>query len=457
MPERRKFRMVGLLLAGLVATTKPAVAEAQIDAGAPSVPADGQAAVPLRLLLADSNALAAWLERRNPDLGAARARVAQAEAGLSQSRVIPNPSVSVSVSGSPSPTAAGPGAPVPTVGDTVNYSIGVSETVELGKRGPRARAAELRRDSSKASHRDVLAGHLADARDSLARVVYLAERSRVLEERLLSARHVAELEHVRLEHGDISGIDQDRLELEASAIARGFADNQVDLESAVADCSALLLGSCRPTDTSMESVDAAAPTPETLPSFESMISARPDIRAALLASAAAKADAVYYRRHAIPDPTFGVAYTHDNYALAGNQAHMLTASVSLPLALFDHGQHLARTAEGQAAELGMVARSLQTTADAAARSLLARRNILRDKLETLTKLSIPRANAVLKSSEDAYHRGQLSLTDLLLVRREHASLLLDALDTRYELFSVRNTLYRTLGLGVPGMEARSTN
>jgi outer membrane protein TolC len=41
------------------------------------------------------------------------------------------------------------------------------------------------------------------------------------------------------------------------------------------------------------------------------------------------------------------------------------------------------------------------------------------------------------------------LTDLLLVRREHASLLLDALDTRYDLFTVRNTLYRTLSLGVP--------
>jgi outer membrane protein TolC len=63
----------------------------------------------------------------------------------------------------------------------------------------------------------------------------------------------------------------------------------------------------------------------------------------------------------------------------------------------------------------------------------------------------------LKSSDDAYHRGQLSLTDLLLVRREHASLLLDALDTRYALFSVRNTLYRTLGLGTSDANVQSTN
>jgi cobalt-zinc-cadmium efflux system outer membrane protein len=443
MLKSRKISMVGALLAVVVASSRPAAAEEQH--------------VPLRRLLSDSGALVRWLYERNPDLGAAKARVDQAEAGLSQSRVIPNPTLFVAVSGSPNPNSAGPGGPEVTVGDTVNYSIGLSETIEIGKRGPRARAAELRRNAARAASQDVLADHLADARDALARVVYFAERSRVLGERLSSARHVAALERVRLEHGDISGIDQDRLELDASAVARGYADNQVDLESAVADCAAILLGSCWPIDADMNTVDAAAPAPETLANVGSMIRARPDIRAALAASAAAKTDAVYFRRYAIPDPTVGVAYAHDFYTLAGNQAHMLTASVSLPLAFFDHGQHLARGAEGQAAELGMQARSLETRAEAAARSLFARRNILRDKLETLTKLAVPRADAVLKSSEDAYHRGQLSLTDLLLVRREHASLLLDAIDTRYELFSVRNTLHRTLGIGVPGAGVQSTN
>jgi cobalt-zinc-cadmium efflux system outer membrane protein len=444
------------LLACLVASARPAGAQGRttgneqpLDTAAPHVPT--------RRLLADTDALAKWLYARNPDLGAARARVDQAEAGLSQSRVYPNPTLVASVSGSPNPSAVAPGAPDVTFGDTVNYSVGLAETVEIGKRGPRARAAELRRNSARAATQGVLADHLADARDALARVVYLAERSRVLEERLRSARRVAELERVRLEHGDISGIDQDRLELDASAVARVFADNRVDLESAIADCAALLLGSCWPIDADMGAVDGAAPTPETLPNVGSMIRSRPDIRAALLASAAAKTDAVYFRRYAIPDPTVGLAYARDFYTLAGNQAHMLTASVSLPLALFDHGQHLARAAEGQAAELGMQARSLETRAEAAARSLFSRRNILRDKLETLTKLAVPRADAVLKSSEDAYHRGQLSLTDLLLVRREHASLLLDAIDTRYELFSVRNTLHRTLGLGVSEASVRSMN
>jgi outer membrane protein TolC len=102
-----------------------------------------------------------------------------------------------------------------------------------------------------------------------------------------------------------------------------------------------------------------------------------------------------------------------------------------------------------AAEYGYAARGLESRALVDARALLARRDVLREKLLTLTTDAIPRADAVLKSSDEAYHRGQLSLTDLLLVRREHASLLLDAVDTRYDLFTVRNTLYRTLSLGVP--------
>jgi cobalt-zinc-cadmium efflux system outer membrane protein len=144
-----------------------------------------------------------------------------------------------------------------------------------------------------------------------------------------------------------------------------------------------------------------------------------------------------------------VAYTRDYFQAAGSQPHTISATVAIPLPLFDHGQHLARRAEGVAAEYGYAARGLESRALYDAHALLARRDVLREKLSTLTTNAIPRAVAVLKSSDEAYHRGQLSLTDLLLVRREHASLLLDALDTRYDLFTVRNTLYRTLSLGVP--------
>jgi cobalt-zinc-cadmium efflux system outer membrane protein len=419
--------------------------ERELDLAA--APSDlGTRVVPVQALLADSTRLAAWMASRHPDVLAAQARVSQAEAAVGQSRVIPNPSLLAGVGG----LTVGTRNPANIAyGDTINWSVGLSETIELGKRGPRTRAAELRRDASRESAHALLADHMADARESMAKVVYLAERQHLFDDRLLAARNVAALERVRLQHGDISGIDQDRLELDVTIVMRAAADNLADLEAARADCAALLVGVCNVAAATMNSVDEAAQVQQSYPMLEAIVRARPDVQEARLTSSAAKMDAVLYRRQAIPDPTVGVQYTHDYFTYAGNQPNTIGATVSIPLPLFDHGQHQARQAESVAVEFGYAARAIETRALVDARSLLARRDVLSQKLLTLTTNAIPRADAVLKSSDEAYHRGQLSLTDLLLVRREHASLLLDALDTRWDLFTVRNTLYRTLNLGVP--------
>src|SRR5689334_14151849 len=215
--------------------------------GAEPSPAGAQAVdistrvVPLQTLLAEPGRLADWVGRSHPEVQAARARVDQAEAAVSQSRVIPNPTLQAGVGGLTVGTRNPSSIPY---GDTLNWSVGLTETVELGKRGPRAEAARLRRDASRASATDVLVAHLADARDAMARVVYLSERKHVFEERLRSSRNVAALERVRLEHGDISGIDQDRLELDVTTVIRAAADNDVELETARAECAALLVGNC---------------------------------------------------------------------------------------------------------------------------------------------------------------------------------------------------------------------
>ena len=431
------------LLAATLGMARLASAEVAPEAEAPP-PGELSRPVPIRLLLTDTARLRAWIEARHPDMGAAAARVEQAEAALSQSRVYPNPVLGLGVGGL---TIGARNPSSLSYGDTLNWSVGLSETIELGKRGPRASAARYHRDAARESARGALADRLADARDALARLVYLNDRQHILEERLTSAKNVAALERVRLEHGDISGIDHDRLELDVTAVVQQFADNLAELEGARADCAALMIGSCSPIDATMDTVDEAVPAGESYPELERMIRNRPDIREARLESSAARTEALLHRRQAIPDPTVGVTYTHDYLVAAGNQPNTLQATVTMPLPVLDHGQHLARQSEGVATELDFSARSLETRASAEARALLLRRNVLREKLDTLTKFAIPRANGVLKSSDEAYHRGQLSLTDLLLVRREHASLLLDAIDTRYELFTVRNTLHRTLGIG----------
>lgn len=397
---------------------------------------------PVERLLRDSRALETWLARRQPELRAASARVTQARAEVGADSRLPNPTLDASVSG-----AIGrrnpPGLPF---SDTIAYSIGLSETIELGKRGPRIRAAELRRSAATHAYRGELASQLAAARSALARVVYLEARQRILDERLSAANAVAKLDSTRLAHGDVSGIDHDRLVLDAATVEREAADNRAAYQDALADCSAVLVASCTPGSADMKSVDQAAPVPDPLPDAQAAAARRADVRALDLAGAAASEDARFWRHHALPDPTLGVTYTRDYLEYAGDQPYSLTLSLSLPLPIFDHGQYQARRADAEANELHLSARALEQRARAGVASLVAQRHILQQKLSRLQKDSLPRSSTVLRATEEAYRHGEVSMTDLILARREHEAVVLDAIDTRFALFTTRNELRRMLGV-----------
>src|SRR4051812_14730065 len=73
---------------------RPSAATAQ--AGAP--PREALTGGNVRSLLRDDAALLAWVRARSPEVAASSARVAQAQADLGQSRVVPNPIVDFGVS-----------------------------------------------------------------------------------------------------------------------------------------------------------------------------------------------------------------------------------------------------------------------------------------------------------------------------------------------------------------------
>ncbi len=414
-------------------------------AGAQTAPGSGPGTVEVALLLRNDHALADWLSRSHPDVAAARARVAQQQAAVGVARrLLPNPSLGFTVGG----IALGERNPASlSPGDTMNYTVGLYQTIELGKRGPRVDAEVLRRDATEQAFRDTLAGRLADARDALARVIYFDARQKVLDERLKSAQDIATLEKTRLQQGDISGIDHDRLVLDAMQVEREVADNHADAQLALADCAAsLVVARCSSQGATMDAVDAAAPAPMTLPDVAPAIAGRPDVRALRFAGQAADADATGWRRQAIPDPTVGVAYTRDFLTYAGDQPSTLSLTLSIPLPIFDHGAYQARQASGQATELELQARSLESRARADADALLTRRRILEQKLKELQEGAVPHSRAVLQAMQTAYQHGQVSMTDLLLVRRDDVALTLDVTDTRFALFAIRNQLRRVLGL-----------
>lgn len=430
-------------LAGSARADEPALVRAA-PATPPASPSAPDQAAPIATLLADPDSLVAWLKRMNPDVRAAGARVQQADAQVGASRLWQNPTLDLGVGnlavGRLNPQTGAHRA------DTVNYSIGLSQTIELGKRGPRVEAAKLRRDASGEEYRSTLLGLIGDARAAMTRVAYLGARQHILEDGLVSARSMADLTKIRLDRGDVSGVDQARLMLDAERVERDVADNRSDLEDALADCEALLFAPCQADAASLDTAERSAGGQLAANDVNAAVASRPDLRALRLEQQASVADASMHRRSAIPDPTLGVTYTRDYYEAAGAQPYALGVSASIPLPFFDHGQYQALEADHRAEELSAQLQSSERHAASDARSLLIRRRVLQSKLENIQKSALPRSKEVVDSTTIAYQHGQISMTDLLIARREHAALLLEEADTRFALFSVENDLRRTLGI-----------
>ncbi len=430
-----------VLLARSAWAEEPVIAPATAVA---SPSATGKTA-PIATLLADPKELAAWLKRMNPDVRAASARVAQASAQVGVSTLWQNPTLDLGLND----IALGRLnrlTPRYRRTDALSYSVGLSQTFELGKRGPRRAAAELHRAASGEEYRDTLLGLISDARAAMTRVAYLGARQHILDDTLISAQSQAELTKIRLDRGDVSGVDHARLLLDAERVERDVLDNRSDLQDALSDCEALLFAECKADDATLDAAEKSASGQFPVTDLESVIASRPDLRALGLEQRAAVAEETVYRRNAIPDPTLGVSYTRDYDEAAGAQPYSLNVSASIPLPFFDHGQYQATAAERHADELSAQAQSMRRHAASDARSLLIRRAVLRQKLENVEHSALPRSKDVVDASSVAYERGQISMTDLLIARRERASLLLEEADTRFALFSVENELRRVLGV-----------
>jgi cobalt-zinc-cadmium efflux system outer membrane protein len=389
-------------------------------------------------LLRDPTALKQWVRVHLPQFSAIRARSREAVANARDARLLPNPTLSLGIAGI---TLGDRNPRSLSATDTQNYQATLSETIELGKRGHRIRAADLHAQAIDLENRYDEALLLADARESLAKVVYLKERKRVLEERLQAARGIVTLDETRLERGDVSGIDHNRLLLDVVNVERELADNENEMALARSDCEMALGGACDP-DIDAAELDGLIPRPDTA---RFLPAERTDVRSLRLEARGQGELAEMYGNRSIPDPIVGLTYVHDNLTVAGNQPHTLGVTVTLPLPLFDRGQHQRAGALARGEEIEAQATSTERAAGTMALRLGQAEQTLAGKLSTLQTNALPLADRVLESTERAYRLGQVSMTDLLLARRQRGEIALDLVDTRYALFELRSRLLRVLG------------
>jgi outer membrane protein, heavy metal efflux system len=402
----------------------------------------GEVAARASQLLGDPPALEQWLQAHHPEIGVIAARTREAAAATRDARLIPNPLLTLAVGGLAVGTRNPDNLPYSAA---QNYQVTVAETIEIGKRGHRIQAADLHADAVRLDGQYTKTYLVAQARENLARVVYLHERHRVLEERLETAKGIVDLDNIRLERGDVSGIDHDRLLLDVVNVEREIANNSNELAAAHASCRAAFAAPCQ-ADVAAEVLDTLLVLSNaTMPAgFEP--SRRPDVMAQRQESAAQREQAQMFGNKVYPDPTVGFGYLHDHLTFAGNQPNTLGVFVTLPLPIFDPGQHQRTQALERAAQLEGQARRSELNARSDAEYLIHSEKLMIEKLALLKERALPLGVDVLTATETAYRLGQVSMTDLLLARRQRAELALDLIDTRYALFQVRSQLLRVLGL-----------
>jgi cobalt-zinc-cadmium efflux system outer membrane protein len=380
---------------------------------------------------------------------ASRARVRQAQAEARGARLFQNPVLDTSLSNIPLSQTSPPGQ---TFGDTVIVGVGLSQTFELGKRGPRGAAADLRARAAELDTTSTLSDRITTARDALGRAVHLGLRVNILAQSLDDAERAATLERTRLEQKALSGMDYDRLLLDLANLRADFARDQAEYAAAQADCAAALAAECDLTGASEDDLMLLAPAADG--NSEQRLEARSDVRSLAFEAAASERDARLAANKAIPDITLRVGYVYDRYVAAGDIGNTLGVSLALPIPVFDHGQHDATKAREHAVEVEAEKQATLEDARADLRGLLSRKAALEKNIETLERDTLPRSSGVLTSAERAFHEGGVSLTDFLIARRNHIALSLTRLDQRFELFQIENELYRVLGLNPTAVQGK---
>jgi outer membrane protein, heavy metal efflux system len=365
--------------------------------------------------------------------------------------VLPNPQLTFTTGGfvigqtNASDGGATSHAPL-SLGQTTNYELGLGELIEIGKRGPRKDAADTRAREAGITAIGALGDRLGDATAALGKLTYATAKRDVAAVNLEAAKKLRDNEKVRLDNKDLSPLEYGRIELDTEELELQLGRAQAELASSIATCGAVLYASCAVPGLDSAALDAGAPLPAKLPEADAAIEQRPKLVAQKLEAQALGFDASLASARKIPDPTIGIGYTLDNLTIAGNQHQSLLFSVGIPLPFFDRGDHDAAAARANARALAAEDKAAVREAHGVVEALRAQHETLVTMLQRLESDSVPKSTLIIVQTQKAFDLGQARLADLLLVERAHRDLLLEVLDTRFDLFTVRAQLRQALGL-----------
>jgi cobalt-zinc-cadmium efflux system outer membrane protein len=281
-------------------------------------------AAPLTLQQAEARALAA-----NPLLQSAREHVSAVEANKITAGLRQNPNLTLYGQGLTLPEV--PNAPS---GNPFFYSANVSRLFERGeKRRWRLDSANATADSTQSLYRDQQRQLVLAVRDAFTNMLLAKASLAVAQENLSDYRRTVQLSRSRLDAGDITPTDFERIDLQQVQFETDADNAQLALQQASAQLQ-LLFGADRPNQ-SLDITGTLDPpkVPLTMSEAEDKgLASRPDYLAVRQALTASEANAKLAIAGGTTDPTLSTEYDRNGVD------NSFGVSVAIPLRIFDRNQ-----------------------------------------------------------------------------------------------------------------------
>lgn len=377
----------------------------------------------------DEAKLSVWLWAHSPEVVEARMQGRLAGADVVRAGLRPNPAVDVAVNTIPI-GASNPRSLRDPLLHVPNYNLGVSQTFEIGKRGPRRALAQSGVALAQAAARTVLADRFFDLVAAIGQMALHQLRAEAFGELVKSSESLLELQRVRATKGDIAVLDLTRAEVEHQRLLSARDAAELEIETARLECAQIVASPCERFATPAEARAylgriRRGPWPN---AWSADIEARrPDLLALQESVRGARSRADLARSLGLPDLTGRLGYTYDTFQEAGNQAQSFSMSLSVSLPTFNHGQAESLAAVAQLEQANAL-RQVRVRSGTVMLQALARRRELTEARTGQLDAALPKAAKVIEALTEAMRRGSASLADVLLARRAYQELLIERLE-----------------------------
>jgi outer membrane protein, heavy metal efflux system len=347
-------------------------------------------------------------EQRHPQLVEARAQIEAAAGRAQQAGAFPNPEAIIGAQQIPFRS----GAP-----EEREYVAGIAQPIPLGGRLGRARAAgELDREV-RARGLEVIRRDLRQrVHDAFATALYQEEAVRIQHRMLQAVEATVATTRARVAAGDATSD-----ELAQTEIERAQARLEVQRgESLRARAMTTLLAAIGDASLELQSLEGDLDATFAIPTLEALttnLTALPEMQLAEAELRVSEARIALAKAGRIPDVRVELLY----HRLEGSRENTFDVGLNIPLPLFNRNQGRLREARAEAEAAEARVRATRTAATLDLRNRYAQLDAALRVHRAWSTEILPRAESVLKQAEARHAAGDISVAELLPVRRAWAA------------------------------------